>query len=333
MRPYFDISAGGQSITGPLSQFSLALTIVDSSGKNADNLQLDVSDPNGVFAVPSTGQTLGAIAGYVDQVRNFGDFIVDQVSFAGYPQTITVSAQSADAMSAQKQKRTESYTREEYPTYGSIFQKLAGRNGLSLAISPSLASKTVVYEAQSEEDDIAFATRIAKKIDGGVTVKSGRLVVIQNGAGLSASGLSLPSIVVAPGLNLLADGGGYQVTLVDKPKHGTVKATWFDRQKARNTVVIKETGSSGPEFVIRQPFQSEEDATKAAEAKVKELSRAGGSATFSIAGDPYAQAEAFVQVAGVRPGVDGPWRAKTVSHYWSGSKAYTTTLECEIPTA
>lgn len=64
----------------------------------------------------------------------------------------------------------------------------------------------------------------------------------------------------------------------------------------------------------------------------EDLRRGEAKATFEIDGNPYARAEAYVAVSSIRSGVDGMWRSTSVTHNWSSSGAYTTQLECELPT-
>lgn len=327
MRPYIQISVGGTDITSVLSQVAMSVTITDTSGSDADNLQLEIADPNGVISPPKKGVTITVIAGYADRKRDFGQFVVDQVTYNGYPQTISISAQSADARSEQKQKREKSYGKDEYPTYGDLFSELANRAGLQLSIANDLASKENEYEAQSEEDDIEFASRIARGLDAGVTIKSGRMVVAKRGDGQTISGQPSQTIIISEGLNILS----YSVTGVDKPLHSSVEARWFDRKKVEHKLIVQSANDIGPTLQIRQPFQSEEEATRFAEARARELNRASGNANFEINGDPFVYAEARAIAQGIRPGVDGLWVVKSVTHTWSGSDIYRTSLDCEPP--
>ena len=140
-----------------------------------------------------------------------------------------------------------------------------------------------------------------------MTVKSGRLVVVKKGAGKSASGLDMPTLIVKPGLNALS----YHVSRQDKPKQKRVKATYFDRNTAKRKEVESDASEEGPDYLLREPYQGEDEAKEAA--KAQDLKRGEAKATFEIDGNPHARAEAYVIVSGVRTMVDGVWRA-TSSH-------------------
>ena len=117
----------------------------------------------------------------------------------------------------------------------------------------------------------------------------------------------------------------------DQPKFSEVKATWFDRDEVATKEETASSSADGPEYLIRAPHRSAEEAKDAAKSKAEDLRRASGSASFEIDGDPNARAEAFAVVSGVRSRVDGTWRATTVTHSFSGSGPYTTSVECELP--
>ena len=325
--PFFQILQGSRDVTAIVGQRNISLSLTDGVGMDADSVTYEIDDQDGLIAPPRTGVKITIIGGYVGNTRNFGEFIVDQVTLRGYPQLIAVSAQSVGAKTEAKQKRSKSYDKTEYPTYRDIYAEIAGRAGLQLAISSEIGSASNQYEAQTEENDLEFATRIGMKLDAHVSAKNGRLIAIKRGAGESASGKSLGGKVIRGGVNLIA----YSANVKDTPKHTKVKSTYFDRQKAKKESVEVSSGDEGPEFLIREPFPTKEDAQKAAEAKAKELKRIEGQADFTVVGDPFLMAEEIITVENVRPLVDGEWRATNVTHNWSGADAYVNELSCEKP--
>ena len=332
--PFFEIStAGGPTsiiVTERTAGGNIELTITDGVGVNADTLQFSIDDNEGIIAPPRTGQRLRAVAGYRDgDKRDFGTFVVDEVSLSGYPQKIDVQAQSVAAKELLKQREPKSYKPPEYETYGDVFRDIAGQVSLSPAIAPKLANVQLKFEMQSEESYSEFLTRIFDKLGGAVSVKDQHLIASEKGKGTSATGIVLPPILIQDGRNLIS----YDVSVRDKPRHGTVEATFFDREAAERKSVKIETGDDGPIFLIRSPFPGEDEARRAAEAKVGDLRRATGSANFVIDGDPQARAEAEAFASGIRSLVNGIWRATNVVQTFSGSSAYTTTVSCELPTS
>lgn len=326
-KPIFFIEADGKDVTQNFDGILMSMTVTDGEGLKSDTLEIQLDDLEGTVKAPRTGAVLKAKGGYEGRIRDFGLFVVDSVSFSGWPQTISISAKSVEAKSIAKQREPKSYGKQDFPTYGAIFQDIAGKVGLPLAMSAELKSLPNPFEAQTEEDGLEFLTRIGSKINASVSVKSKRLVVVAKGKGQSASGAPLDTITVAKGINLLS----YQASLKDEPKHSEVEATYYDRAENARKTVKEKTGMDGPKFLIRPPLQSEVDAKHAAKSKSNELKRAQGEATFQIDGEPFAQPEAFAVVSGCRPGVDGSWRVVTVTHNFSATSPYTTSLQCETP--
>ena len=327
--PFFRIIQGQTDVTARVGRGNISLTITDGVGDNSDTIQFSIDDQDGVIVPPETGVDLGVFAGYVDRYRDFGLYTVDSVDLSGWPQTISVTAQSVGAKTAIKEGRKVSYKKSDVPTYGHLFEKLAKRNSLTLTMSPDLRSVPLKFEVQAEEGDDEFASRMGDKIGAAVTVKNKNLIAVKRGAGQSASGQRLPVIYIVNGVNVLS----YSVSIKDKPKHKTVKATWFDRAEAKTKDLEEESFGEGPVFLLREPFPNEDEARNAAKAKAADLKRGVGTATFDIDGDPWAMAEADVEVYGIRSLVNGTWRAETVTHTWEADAPYKTTVACESPQA
>ena len=326
--PVFTISADGVDVTGNLTAAgTMTMTITDGAGLKADTLQIEIDDVDGSVMPPRTGAVLNPVGGYAGRLRDFGLFSVDSVVYNGWPQKISIDATSVAAKSLAKQREPKAYPTKDFPTYGDVFKDVAGRIGLTLQMSADLKSLPNPYEAQAEEDSLEFLTRIGEKLNAAVSVKTMNLVVVVKGYGRSASGASLDRIIVARGHNLLT----YSVTEKDEPKHSEVEATYYDRGKNTREVVTKPTGLDGPKFLIRAPFQNKEEAERSAGAQAQELVRATAEASFDIDGEPFALAEAWAEVRGCRPIVDGLWRVNTVTHQFSSSGPYTTSLQCDQP--
>lgn len=323
-KPIFSISANGIDVTGRFAGANMTMTITDSVGLKSDTLQVVLDDLDGMTEAPRTGAILNPVGGYEGLMRDFGLFSVDSVVYDGWPQKITIDAKSVAAKSAAKQREPKAYPGKDYPTYGDIFAEVAKQIGVQLRISADIKAKKNTYEAQSDENSLEFTTRLGEKLNASVSIKAGNLVVVQKGAGLSVSGGQLGIITISKGFNLLS----YSVTEKDEPKHKEVEATYYDRKKNKREIVTVQTGMDGPKFLMRTPFQDEEEAKAAAESHAKELLRMRGDATFEIDGDPFAMAEAWAVVSGCRTRVDGAWWAKSVTHQFSADGPYRNSIQC-----
>ena len=323
----FAISADGVDVTSNILPQLISATVTESDQLNADTLELVIDDVDGSVEAPRKGIVLGFLGGYEGNVRDYGKYEVDTVSFTGWPQRITVSAKSVSALKLAKLRQTKSYPKEDFPTHGDIFKAVASMADLGAVIASAIAAIANEFEAQSEEDGVSFVTRIAERLGAAVSVKNDLMVVVKNGAGVSAGGSIMDQIDVAPGLNLLS----YQVSEKNEPKHSSVEATSYDRSRNRHNKVTVTTGQSGPPFKVRAPMKTLGMAQQTALARASDLRRMSGDASFNIDGDPFAQAGAFARVRGVRSNVDGSWKIKTVSHNYSADGPFTNGLQCEVP--
>lgn len=325
--PIFQIFADGKDVTGNLLGLGLSMSITDNEGLTEDTLSLTIDDPEGMVEAPRRGAVLRAIGGYEGVTRDFGEFSVDTVTYTGWPQMIEIGAKSVAAKSLAKEREPKSYITREFPTYGDILAEIAKKAKVGLRVSEKIKSLKNPSEYQTEEGALEFLTRIGPKINAAITVKSGTLCVVEKGQETSVSGESLDRVVVARGFNFL----GYSVTESDEESHKEVEASYYDRDKNKRETVVVPTGLEGPKFLLRSPYQNEEEAERAAKSQSQELARAIGDASFEIDGNPFAQAEAYATVSGARSNVDGIWRIKTVTHNFSSSGPYVSTLSCTAP--
>ncbi|MGH0003180.1 phage late control D family protein [Pseudovibrio ascidiaceicola] len=337
MTPFFEVWSNGQDISGRMRRHGTECVITENAGGNSDTVTFSVTDPLAEIDLPPKGTEFNLVAGLIDPMtgkryeRDFGRFKVDQSLPSGFPHTIGISAQSLDVGSKIKEKRTKAFKAQDYPTIGKILEEIAGANDLEPKISKEVAKEVNRYQAQSEEDDIEFATRLAAKFDATVSVKDGKLIVIKKGTGKKVSGKEIPIYIIEHGLNLL-DNGGYSGEDVQRPAHSKVVAKWFDRQKAQEQKEEARTEEEGPDFVIPEVLPSKEEAASAAKTKASEINRSIGKVTFKTRGDPFVQVGCFVLARNIRKEIDGIWSTTTISHHFSGNSYYYNSFQCEVPT-
>ncbi|KZL17703.1 Phage late control gene D protein (GPD) [Pseudovibrio axinellae] len=337
MTPFFEVWSEGEDISGRMRAYGIECSITENAGGNSDTVTFTITDPNAEIEPPEKGTEFNLVAGFKDSAsgerfgRDFGKFKVDQIRPTGYPHAIFISAQSLDAGSSVKEKQTRAYKSKDYPTFRDIFDEIARRNDWTLKISDDVGNEKNRYQAQSEEDDTEFASRLGAKFDASVSIKDRNLVVMKKGTGKTISGREIEPYLIEPGFNLLADNG-YSVEDLQRPKYGTVKAKWYDRAKAEQEIEEEEVVEDGPTFEIPEVFPSQEEAQTAAKSKATALARATGKATFNTRGDIWVQAGCFVLSRNIRPEADGLWSSTSITHHFKGDSYYYTTFQCEVPT-
>jgi len=306
MTPAFQIFADGRNVTEAFNDRLLSLTVTDEDGLDSDAVEITVDDRDNVVALPRKGASLTILMGYRETgLSLMGRFTVDEVTIEGPPWEIGVHGRAADLRASFKEQKTRHF---EGTTLGAIFEKLASEHGLEAAIDPELAKRAVRYVAQTEESDLHFATRLARRHDAVAKPANGRLVVAHKGAGRSGSGQPLERLVLRPG-----DVTHVRVSKADRPDHGGVEAEWYDRDGAERRSVLVENGE-GPRMRLPHTYPSEEEAVRAAEARSRELDRAEGSLSVEMPGRTDIAAEMQVDMVGFRDGIAGAWTIERAEH-------------------
>ena len=325
--PFISVSWNGRDLIPVWGEAFISCQVTDERGEESDKLTIELDDLDGETDFPEPGEIVTVAGGYRDEADVVqGEFEIDTIDLEGWPQKITLNGSSVSAKKSSKERRTEAHRKADTPTVGKLAEKIAGRNGWQARVAQDLASVALSYEGQSAESDLAFLNRIVGRYGGLAAVKQGKLVVTSKASGKSASGAAIGGLVVAPGVNLKS----YRGSIKKKPEHGKAEASVFDRNKVKRVDV--NAGSGEITYRFREPFKSEDEARRAAEAKLSDLTRGTASATFTLEGEPSAAAEEPIQVQGVRSRIDGIWNPVKVEQKWSDS-GFETVLECEVPGA
>ena len=250
-----------------------------------------------------------------------GQFTVDEIEQSISKQAglvNTIRCRAADIRQSFKEQRTKDY---HDMTLGSIIAEVAGRQGLGAQVSGSAASIKYKYLAQTDESDLHFMTRLARKHDCIGSPKNGKLIFVKKGESPVGSLFVVPQMVIEA-----------TATEKSRPQHSGARGSWWDRL---NVERMFEMGSGGTGSAISGlvPMWADgkKDAKEAASSRASELKRAEKSLNMTIVGNPAAMAEALVTVAGVGSLIDGQYRIKKATHRITKAEGYQTTIEGELP--
>jgi phage protein D len=309
LRPIILIILDGRDISSRFDGRILRGEIVEKDGDHADTLTLEISNHDGAIAKPRTGAIVVVMLGYEGfGVEKVGQYKVQSVVKIGAGAAYEITAEAADFAKTLKQQKSRSWTKGK--TLGDVFNRVAGDNGLTPAISAEIAQiKIDKIVAQTQESDIHLATRIARKHDAICKVAEGRLVVVPKGKGETASGAAMEAVTITP--NDLE--GDFRITSKDRPKRGKVKAVYYDRDKAERKE-LEEGGGDDPSYTLPQVFGSETEARKAAAARKREFGRAEKSFSATLRTALMGvKAGCVLQSAGFGDDDDQQWTVKQVN--------------------
>jgi len=357
LSPAFMLTINSKDITGNISDRLKSLTLTDNRGFEADQLDIELDDADGLVELPIRGAVLTLFLGWKGfALVGKGSFTVDEVEHRGAPDTVTVRARSADFRGSLNSRREESW---HDTTLGGVVEAIAARNKLGSSVAPELANIPLPHIDQSQESDVKFLTRLAERNGGEVSVKAGKLLVLKAGRGVTASGKAIPLVTISR-----SDGDRHQFSIADRGAYTGVTAKWLHTKdpkpqaqkvklrrkekekkpgaaahpKAKAPAKVPEAregeymaGESDNVFALTTIFASKAQAMRAAQAKWDKLQR--GVAEFSISlamGRADLYPETPVRVTGFKRVIDEQsWIITKVTHSLSNG-GFTTSLELEV---
>jgi len=344
--PAFRLTMAGADVTQTIQKRLISLTLTDNRGFEADQLDIELDDADGLLQLPRRGVVLNLALGWQGEpLISKGSYTVDEIEHSGTPDRMTLRARSADFRQTLNTKREKSWHKT---TAGEIAKAIAEKHKLDLALGADVEKMAIDHIDQTNESDASFLMRLARQCGALACVKDGKLLFIRQGQGKNASGKALPVITIQR-----RDGDSHRFTLADRDAYTGVIASWLHtrepaikpqakvKRRRKTTAKKKEpeakqgdylVGTDENVLVLSRTYANRSNAERAAKMQWERLQR--GVATFSIqlARD---RAELYtempVKVTGFKKQIDdGEWIITTLTHSLSADSGYTTSIELEV---
>lgn len=303
----------------------ISMTITDNRGLEADSIEIELSDHDGLLEIPPKEAEIEAWIGWSNSGLVYkGKYLVKERSYSGAPDTLSIRATSADLKTTLKQKKERSF---DDVTLQDMVQTIATAHDLELKIDAELAQHKVVHLAQNESD-ANLLTRLADEHDAIATIKNGKLLFMPLGKGTTVSGYEFPTFYITrdkgDNHNWSDVTGGDDVS--------AVQAFYYDATLAKKLEVKYGDDSNQNIKTIRHVYQDKQSATLVAKAKLNKLRRSAYSFSYSLA---YGESELIPEMtfifAGLKAEIDEIyWLGTKVVHKFSVDGGYTTDLELEV---
>lgn len=320
--PAVRCTVDGRDITGLLEQRLVEAVLVDGTGIEDDGLTVTVDNRGDVIARPRKGARVEFSGGYLETgIRRFGTFFLEDVEKTGPNRKLTIIARAGAPGDTFKEKKYRSFVDK---TVGEIIGEIAKDHKLTAAVASELASIKIPARLQIAESDMHLLTSLGMRLGAVATPKDGHLVFARKGKGMSVTGGALSAVRI--GMDDLYGEDAYLLRGTSRPKYGTIRAFWHDRDKAHRRKVEDEA-SEGRLLVLPDVFNSEDEAKAAIDGARNNHERAEEVLTVSIHGRIEAQAEADLFVSGIDRDANGKWSIEVAEHIWSGSEIYQTIIE------
>lgn len=329
LTPVYRLLANAQDITNTIRRRFISLRYTDEAGLESDVLEIVLADaePDRPIEIPPTGAELELFLGYDGQPERIGLFVADEVELSGWPGQMTIRARAApfDAskrgLSSLQTQKTRSW--DVGKTLGDVAKTIAAEHGLEPAIAGALASITLPHLAQTDESDINFLTRIARRYDAVVKPAGGKLVLAKTGTAKTVSGQAMPTVTLVPG-----DVTSWRMSMSKREKSGCIIACWHETDAAKRHEV--KVGDGEPVTRLKMYYPNQDLARSAAESEIRKRERGTVSVSVTLPGRTDLVAEGRLVLRGFRPGVNGEWSIKRAEHNLSSS-GYVTSVEAETP--
>lgn len=344
--PAFSITIEGKDVTTVMDARLMSLTLTDNRGFEADQLDLELDDADGMIVLPRRGAVIHLALGWKGQpLFPKGAFTVDEIEHSGAPDRLTIRARSADFRETLNTRREKSW---HQTTVGEVVKEISARHNLKLALGKDLTDKTLDHLDQTNESDASFLMKLARQYGAIASVKDGNLLFIRQGQGRTASGKPLPVITITR-----KAGDGHRFTLADRGAYTGVIASWLHtrepkkkettqvKRRRKKTAAPKEpeakqgdylVGTDENVLVLNRTYANRSNAERAAKTQWERLQR--GVASFSLQlgeGRADLYTEMPVKVSGFKQPIDeAEWTITTLTHTVSPDNGFTTSLDLEV---
>jgi phage protein D len=321
------VTVDGNDITDRLRPRLVSISLVEKREGEADQLTIVIDDSDGRTPFPPTGGKItlqlgwkqgdGVRVGLVDK----GAFVIDEIGHSGPPDIVTLTAHAADFTGKMKQRRDASW---HATTLGALVKEIAGRHQLKSRCAPKLAGITVQAKAQSRKSDLAFLRQLGREHDAVATIKAGTLILSPIGAGTTATGAALPTVMIAR-----TKGDAHQFRIAKREEVTGVTAAWHDRKRAKKQDVT--VGDKDGAKRLQRTYASEAEAKRAASAARTRANRLPKSLDLTLA---FGRADLFpdckVTASGYKAEIDAvSWLIAEVTHNFTKDRGFTTGLKLE----
>lgn len=324
-RPICRVVVNGTDITdlivGGQEPRLVSIELTDNRGLEADQLDITLSDHDGLLAIPPRGATLRLWLGWSDTgLIDKGTYTVDETEHSGAPDTLSIRARSADLRGGLKVKKERSWSTA---TLGTVIGAIASAHKLAPVVSAVLAGIELLQVDQANESDANLLSRLGREHDAIATIKAGRLLFLPTGKATTASGLALPHVTLTR-----ADGDQHRFLQADRDAYTGVKAYYYDVNSADKKEAIAGAGDNLKE--LRHSYTDQASALQAARAEWKRLQRGTATLSYTLAkGRPELIPDQTYSLTGIKAEIAAiVWLGGNIRHSFTPD-AFTTSLELE----
>lgn len=307
------VSINGRSASRGMNDFLRKIEVHLREGDGGDTADLDLDDTGGRLALPQAGAQVSISLGGVPVFEGYTE--EPDWSYArGAGRIFSVHCVAHDSRGAVKDPQ---HWHQDGGSLEDFLERAAKEAGLSsIKVAPAFASISRQWWSPSGAHFLQLGRRMATELGGVFRVRGGVAVLAERGTGLSAGGAALGAVV-------FDCGAGTVRSVRARPYSGEqsrskVRHRWFDRKKNRWMIEDMEITplDGAPESLAQGHFpRADQDRAKeAGQGRKDEAEHSKGGAEVSTELMVSAMVGAPAVIKNARPGVDGAYKIKSVSH-------------------
>ncbi len=322
----YEVKINGASIGTVLAPLLTSITVEDQAGTHSDTATIEIDDKGGQVAFPKAGAAITVALGWEGAgVREVFSGTVDEVRSTGGRSggvALSISAKGFDSTGKAKQGQERHFDEKSVKD---IITAAASDSGISVEVDPKIARTIIDYIDMRGESLIHFGQRLARMVGASFRVQGERAVMARRASDYT------PTVRAVRGENL----HGWDITpVVGRAQFKKAKARYYDKATGRVETVEAEISAAGitdAEFFRRELAADRAEAQRAVKSDAAVAEERAGIGSVTIEGAPDAIPDGLVQIVGARPGIDGSYRIKSVSHKYTRGGGFVTTLELAQP--
>ncbi|TVX93051.1 phage late control D family protein [Paenibacillus agilis] len=328
-RVMLHVNYNGKKMDKSFMDHVLDFSYTDSGSGELDDLSLRLSDKDRKFQaswMPAEGDVISAAIEVFDWQRegqskkyNCGSFHVDELTFSGVPDEVSVRAASFPVSStARQERRTKVWEKVKLST---IAGEIARRAKLKLANEVDIDPSYDRIE-QMDKSDFSFLLELTKQEGIACKVVSGQLVLFDESKferGKSVATFERgKSNILDYSFSWSAANCAYracEVTYEEVDKKKTSKATYTPPGAP----------STGPVLRVQESAKSQADALRIGKNRLREKNKQANLATMTIVGDVRIAAGVIITIKGFGR-FDGKYIVDKANHTVGGG-GYNTRMD------
>jgi len=319
LKPCFKVIANGSDISNVIEELFEYISVTDQTGIESDTCEISlIDDPVTPISIPPRGAEMEILMGYDDALVPMGKYIVDEIELEGPPEKMVIRGRAA-AQTASKSGQVSMQTQKirtwaKDTTIEATVRKIAKEHNLDFMVSDSLKAVKLPQTSQSDESDLSFLFRLAKRYDAICKPAGAKLLFVKRGE-IQLDVLSLTRYQLSK----------WSMVRSSRDSTGTVIAYWHEKAKAKKHEV--KLGDGEPVRRLRHAYADAASAKAGAQAALDKSKRDEDKLSITLPGDPHVSAESPVTISEIRDGINGDWIVDSVTHKIDKSVGFNTSFE------